>query len=78
MGEIIKTLEPTNWHKLALTKPIDQTKDLMGMNKSKSPDSQTAPVPDDQASARAESRKLQRKKRTGRMSTVLTPGTNLG
>ena len=45
----------------------------------KLPKANAAPDPDAQEAAKAESRRLQRKKRTGRTSTVLTGGsTNLG
>lgn len=37
-----------------------------------------APDPDEYEAARAESRRLQRRKRSGRTSTVLTGGSQLG
>ena len=42
----------------------------------KLPDANAAPDPDSEEAAKAESRRLQRKKRTGRTSTVLTGGSN--
>lgn len=38
----------------------------------------TAPDPDNEAAARAKSRQLQRRKRTGRTSTVMSEGNQLG
>lgn len=42
------------------------------------PEAKVAPDPDSLEAAKAESRKRQRKTRTGRTSTVLTPGGTLG
>jgi hypothetical protein len=68
MGKIIKSaVKLSSFGKIDLD---PETKDL--------PPANEAPDPDSLEAQKAESRRLQRKKRSGRTSTVLTGSTSLG